>query len=617
MVKSGNGRTEAAVAEMSGKVIAAGGASLLAVSRLMGLDGPKAPGRLTAVAWIEQSVQVAVDFGHERPTLFTFSRRSENTQGLVLTDHLAVSHGRISPPQSYSEWLRSRAGKLLGETTLDDLAKALSADPELGAPGLAMPFDDVEDQHPRSLLDTWGESDAYADFFAVGEVARGQLDSLSVTDFFLFVQHADAECHNVHPRGIAPLQSLVSFPWDDRLRTDREPQLSVYSGPDSYEVMFTTELDEDDVIMGNPGKVRRVLDVAAKVAEERGRTLFFSNTCLPIVTGEDVASELKRCQANCSCDTLYLTVDPRSMVNVFHDAMVARRIDAEGRVDSVPKTINIIGLAPSRGADELQELLAAIGIEVNEVLIPDLTYEMIENLPRASLNVFVPNDIWQHHYDQLAVDTRIPHIQPPAPWGLEQTRRWLHEVANTLEVTGKIEEAISEHWKPWQQRWNRVRKEARNHRLGLVVRGEEVYHLTLPSSTWGVPIITLLEEMGFGLDILLKLRDREQARRVSHEVHSLFSDPKRHSIKGFNSLEMMLERLDESPCEAVLTYQGYDWRVTQAGKGTFSLQHLEVGMQGAVRSAERLIGICKTPFYKRYGRFLKRTPEGARLRSRR
>lgn len=609
-MESGKDRTEEAVARLSGKVVAAGESSRRAVSLLLGLDGTHSVATVTAVAWVDQTLQAAVDFGKDQLVIFTFARRSEDTQGLVLTEHLAVTHGRVGPGRVYSERLRRIAPKLFGNVTLEALATLISQDPETGGPGLAMPVDDTAGDHPRSLLDTWGESDAYADFFAVGEVARGQLDSLSPTNFFLFVQHSDSECQCVHPRGVAPLISLVNFPWEDRVRSDREPQAPIVTRTDSFDVMVTSELNEDDVIMGNQDKLRRLFQTATRIAEEKGRTLFFANTCVPIVTGEDVQSEFKRCTADCSCDSLYLTVDPRSMVNVFHEPLVKRRIEYEASVKSKPRTINIIGLAPSRGAEELRDLLSAMGIAVNVLLIPDLSYELIDALPLASLNVFVPNDTRQHLYDQMVVDTRIPHIEPPAPYGVEGTRRWIGEIARAVGVESDLGGATAHLKDPWRERWKSAKQRASRHRLGLVVRGEEVYHLTLPGCTWGVPIVAVLEEMGFGLDILLKLQNREQARDVSQEIHRLFANPERHSIKGFNSLDMMLSRLGESPCEAVMTYHSFDWRVSQAGKNAFSLQHFEVGMQGAVRTAERLIGICETPFYRQYARFLGRTPEG-------
>jgi hypothetical protein len=122
----------------------------------------------------------------------------------------------------------------------------------------------------------------------------------------------------------------------------------------------------------------------------------------------------------------------------------------------------------------------------------------------------------------------------------------------------------------------------------------------------------MLEELGFALDVFLQVRDRETARKAAEEVHAVFALPERHRLQAFDSPAGMAGRLAESKADAFFTSHFFDWRVTAAGKNLFSLQHFEMGLRGAVRTAERLLGVCRTPFYRRYGRYLERTAEGLR-----
>jgi hypothetical protein len=62
----------------------------------------------------------------------------------------------------------------------------------------------------------------------------------------------------------------------------------------------------------------------------------------------------------------------------------------------------------------------------------------------------------------------------------------------------------------------------------------------------------------------------------------------------------------------VLSNHCYDWRITEAGKGRFALQHFEIGVPGALRTIDRLVEICATPFYHKYHKYLARTFEGLR-----
>jgi len=165
---------------------------------------------------------------------------------------------------------------------------------------------------------------------------------------------------------------------------------------------------------------------------------------------------------------------------------------------------------------------------------------------------------------------------------------------------------------PLSGEWSELQEQAREHRIALVVRAEEAYYLTRPSATWGVPVLSLLEEMGFSLDVLVKAKDREITRRAAEEIHARFGEPKRHSLKAFNSLDMMRERLKETGAEAALTAHFFDWRATSAGMNPFSLQEFEMGPAGAVRTARRLIERCRTPFFRRFSRYLGRSRFGLR-----
>jgi hypothetical protein len=83
-------------------------------------------------------------------------------------------------------------------------------------------------------------------------------------------------------------------------------------------------------------------------------------------------------------------------------------------------------------------------------------------------------------------------------------------------------------------------------------------------------------------------------------------------VRAFDSFAMLRQRLQDSPARAFLSYHFYDWRLTEAGKGAFSIQHFEMGLHGAIRTIERLLQVCRNPFYAKYSRFLRRTAEGLR-----
>jgi hypothetical protein len=600
---------------LEGRCVSVGASTRSFLAHLLGLTKLGGQYRIRAAAWLDHAIEASIPL-KQGEVVFRIERRKEEAAGLVESEHLVLYYrGEQEIPVDLAEAVERYASEHLAGQTLESLADKIAADPELGDPSQPMPPGVDDSDRPRSLLDTWGDRDAYADFFAGGETSRAQLDSLDPGTLFIFVQHGDCECLHVNPHTGGHVVWLVNYPWDNRIRHGipigerrEDPIKSLTEG------MITSDLDENDVIMGNPQKFGRLLKTAEMAHRRTGKTLFISNTCTPVVTGEDVESAVKRFKAASGCPLFFLTVSPRSMTNVFHDVLVTRRLAAE-RKNPTPRQrcVNLIGFRSDPEAEELLELLSLVDITVNCILIPDLDFKLIGRLPEAAVNVFLPNRLWQHLYDQLQFSTKIPFITPPAPFGLERTMRWIGEIdaffGSPEDTTRKalkqqVEEIKKEH--------DYLKQKCGQFRLGFVVRSGETHFLTDPAATWGVPLIEMLEEIGFALDIFIKVEDRESARKASLQVYECFRHGKRHIIKAFDSLELMDRRIRDSAASAFFSSHFFDWRLTAAGKNLFSLQHFEMGLRGVLRTMERLLGICQTPFYRRYQRYLKRTPEGLR-----
>lgn len=279
---------------LEGRCVPAGAQSRAFLSHLLGISETRGRYGVKAVAWMDHAVEASVPLQGGEEVAFRIERRSEDSAGMVVTDHLVLYFRGKGIPEDLFEAVETHAKERLGEHTIESLSEKIAADPELGDPSLPMPPGVDEKERPRSLLDTWGDRDAYADFFAGGELARAQLDSLDPGALFSFIQHSDCECLHVNPHGGGPVVCLVNYPWDNRIRhgvtTSERQDLTTAA----VEGMITTDLDENDVIMGNPEKLQRVLDHAEKMYRRSGKTLFFSNTCTPVVTGEDVESQVRR-----------------------------------------------------------------------------------------------------------------------------------------------------------------------------------------------------------------------------------------------------------------------------------------------------------------------------------
>ncbi len=419
------------------------------------------------------------------------------------------------------------------------------------------------------------------------------------------------------PHGVAPVVSMVDYPWDHRVHhldePDAGPRRDGGAADPTDEGVLSTNLTEADVVRGNRQKVKDVLEHVAHRPNPGRKMVLFSNTCVPTVTGEDVESLVRQAARTADVPMLFLAMTPRSMHNVFRDLLLGLRRDAEATAGAPdPAAVNLVGFPDERATHELEALLGRVGIRVNCLLLPDLDVERLHRAPNAALNVFLPNKLWDTHYDHLRTDSRTPGITPPAPYGWAGTLRWLEAVVAALGVGGDPAAAWEAHVADLREGWARACERAARCRLGFIARGEDTRFLLNPAETWGIPLVEMTQEAGFGLDVLLKVHDRDDARGKALEVATLFTQPNTHQVRGFNSLELMRQRLREATCQAVLSQHFFDWRLTEAGKGRFSLQHFEMGAGGAIRTAERLAGICATPYYRQYGRYLRRTREGLR-----
>lgn len=600
-----------AEAQGQGERLCAGELATAEIERLLGLEDGSEEARVRLVAWYDDHVLALVGPKGAPTLVVVISEAKPDAPAWVRTEYLAITYkgsGAVSP--EVDEKVRVKAPHRLGTLSVFDLLAIIKHDPGTKP----LPQIKTSGQEVTNLLTSWAGQDAYAEFFAVGEIQRSQLDSIDLSGAFRFVQHCELECLMQSPHGIAPLVSLVEYPWDNRTRNfDLGWAEMEAPGAPEADGMITTEMTESDVVFGNPKKLRQVLDTVVSAPNPSGKIIFFSNTCVPMVIGEDVESLVRQYARKSNVPLVYLTVTPKSMYNVFRDLLYTKRRAAEesaGPAD--PHAVNLIGFPDGPLTKELHDLLALAGITVNTHLIPDFSVARIEALPRAALSVFYPNRIWANHYAHLTEDTRIRCIFPKAPYGFLGTKAWLDAVCQALGLGDKGIEAYEKAAQPLEDRWAKLRSEAAKHGVCIVLRAEESANLTDPSYTWGVPVLAFLQEAGFRVEVLIKAYDREQARKAALEVKEAAPDARALSIKAFNSFDSMRKRLRDSDADAVLSYHTFDWRITEAGKNRFSLQIFEMGLSGAIRSVERLIGICRTPFYRLYSRFLARSEDGMR-----
>lgn len=642
------------IAEMQGHTYAGGAHARRTFADLLGVRtaDDAAPGelRVTAAAWVKERAEITVDEGEgTTPNVIVIERFHTGRTGLAYSQTLNLWARNDGLPGELVKRCQLAMRTRLGRLTPEHVAQIFALDPDLGSARYEAPPVVAEARERefdrQAFLFNWGGSDMWYQFFATAEYSRARLESLDLLNRATSVNHCDRECLANEPH--IPLRvPLTNFPWDDRVRrlaggreglapsedlmqplegvpeelhpkdptkgdgghVDGKPgglPAYGYNGDASVRPIAAhyTELTDYDIIKGAQKKLLDVLNFA--IDHLHGDMIFAHVTCIPAVTGEDVDSAIRKAQERSPVPILTLTMTPDAKDVIFGPILVEARKKAEAEVSiSVPNAVNLIGFPEDVGTSDLVRMLRRLGVVVNVILLPTVQMERVRRLPLAPLHVIHPNEFWQNLYNQLLFDTRLRSINPEAPYGYERTVRWLETVAKEAGAAGAdpLSDVVAAEWAPHRERWERLREEARQHRLGFVVGSDQIRQIAQPGTTWGIPLLGVLEEFGFALDFMIHAPGQDEGRDAAREIQKALGEPQRHRVRLFQTPSQLRMLLTSGPFSAVYSEHFFDFRLTRAGKAQFSLNLFERGFGGAVRTLERLLEVCRLPLYRRYGR---------------
>jgi hypothetical protein len=569
------------------------------------------------VGWVDGQLEVDVVGPAGQTVVLCIAPACAGTPSLLRSDRLALYYrGTGLWPELRERLAAVGLSRFAGESAAA-LAALVEVDPaDAAAPDGGHAASAAEVLPPASASSGRGSTPPWCRFFAAAETDAARLDPVDVTRHGTVVRHCGRDSLQVAPHAAIPLLDEYNFPWGDRLRQLGWPRRpggapeQPAPGAGGPAGTLTTDLGATDIATGALDRLTAVLEHA--VARGIAELLVVDCSEVPSLDASSAAAVAARCATRAARPCVVLTSAQSSSAPLLGEVLVRRRLEAEARVTAVDAhAVNLVGFARGPALAELRGLLAAAGVSVNATLVPELDPSAVDALPRAPLHVLAPNARWRDLYDLLLCDTRLRAITPAAPFGLAGTRAWLAAVAAAAAVGAADADAVVERaLAPLRGEWEELRAQAVEQRLGLVVGREDVRRLCDPAETWGVPLLRMTEELGFGLDILIHVGDRRDAQDAAAQVHTALGDPGRHRIRGFRDEARLVVLLESGPFGAVFSEHAADARLRAAGLAQFSLQEFEPGLRGAVRTLRRLLAACRLPFFRRYRRFV-RPPRGA------
>ncbi|MFO0759633.1 MAG: nitrogenase component 1 [Byssovorax sp.] len=432
-------------------------------------------------------------------------------------------------------------------------------------------------ENEDSFVFSYGSPSAWRNFFEGQELYRGAC--AGIEGRVLTVHHTEIECH---ASTVPTRDGTMSF-----FNYVRSEQSRGAAG-----AYLMTDLDDRDVIKGGGSKLDRILDEVAK-SDVPMDMILVQSSCVPIVTGDDVEASIDKLRRKVRVPVLNLDNSSDPSAELVRLAMAEPGFFA---TEKRPGSINVVGLPSIPGHDDLFRALDECGISLNCRLLPSVDLGTFRRYLAADLQVHYGWEWQSPACRALISEIPLPAIEPPPPFGLAGSHAWLAAVAAALGQSERFDAVWAARCAPIAARWEALSAEARGYRLGFVVDDRSLDKLADPERLMGIPVVTVIEEMGFGVDLFVYRPEGGAVRGARG-----FSGAE---VIPFSSRAELEAAMRASPAVAFYSELHFDRRLSRTGKNLFSLADFEMGPRGALRTLTRLLARCRLPFFRSYGAYL-------------
>lgn len=273
------------------------------------------------------------------------------------------------------------------------------------------------------------------------------------------------------------------------------------SGPTLYRLGMTTDLTEQDVIMGRSEK-RLFHGIKQAIEQYQPAAVFVYNTCVPALIGDDLEALCKSAQAH--FDVPVIPVDAagfygsKNLGNRIAGEVMVKYVIGTREPDPIPEHLNLSGMTihdialigEYNIAGEFWQVLPlfdALGLRVLCTLSGDVRFREIQTMHRAKANMVVCSKAMINVARKLEKNYKTPWFEGSF-YGVRDTSEALRSFARILDdvdlqqrteaLIAREEARINEVLKPWRER----------------LRGKRVLLYTGGVKSWSV--ISALQDLG-------------------------------------------------------------------------------------------------------------------------
>lgn len=367
------------------------------------------------------------------------------------------------------------------------------------------------------------------------------------------------------------------------------------------------DFSEAEVIGGSEQRLKTT--IAALKRQNPDLKIAFIQTCISRMIGDDVKGVLEQ-ELNDS-DLVVLNPDFQTKSaavdsQVWSFALPAFEPLATERPASKSQAVNLVGLGQRDfpATDEISKLLEELGVEVNACLFPSFGEADLESFSAAPLTIANACSIVKNAFAQAAQqDTSSEWVFAPAPFGLAGTQRWATDVISRAGMEKGREAALSQlarRVRQCQCQLEPLAEALQGTSMLLVASSRYSAYMFDPAETFGIPLLEFLTELGMGVELLVYCdvpppNDLLQAAEAHERI----------SLSTFDDPGALLEAADRSSARFMLTSIRRNASVLTMGKIPIFVQAFEMGLEGALRTAEGFIHRSRFKFVDDYRGYFK------------
>lgn len=501
-------------------------------------------------------------------------RRADDQPAFTSTARLSFSAGGASVSRPWMILL-GRMALAAGDADIEELAAPLGSAGPVTKP-------DVAD----SPINAWSVEGAWGRFFCEHAMARKFYEAMQFEGNACFLVHGDLECKFITPRFRATLPRFFNYPWKIFGESEGSDPLS--------------DLTDHDVIYGGEQRLEDAIEATLASRSVSGPVII-NSTCVPVVIGDDVEKVMEKFRDRCSEGIFHLsprTTDSMELMMQYLDEARDRTL-RESNPD--PGSIELVGFRSGRTHAEISNLVKACGITLKGTILPKASAVLMERAMKAEVLVFRPSIHMVELYDRVFRGCGLRRISPAPPFGFAGTSAWILEIADAVGQRDTALKVIADVMDRNRHELDRLRAAAAGHEITFVVDTTDFGRLTDPESSTGLAILPTVAELGYRIRVLgnnaVPAAFRDFYDRLTAWGSAGGVDL---ALEGFTDEEELSGAIRAGTGGAVFSEFFYDYRISRAGRPQVSARDFEMGFDGAIRTARRLLRLVGTPWYGRY-----------------